>query len=318
MPGRLVVVLFSFLVAGASGCRMQRAATKNFAELFRASAKVPHRIEHPRRADAGLAVLWVGHATVLLQMDDKFILTDPVFTSTVGQLSKRLTEPGISPDAVPPIDAVLISHLHFDHLSYGSLEMLERKIRRIVVPEHGLVYLPDFAFDAMELPVWRSYEESGMRVTAVPVRHVGWRYGTDAAWMTKSFCGYVIEYNGMTVYYGGDTGYEAPDFAAARARFPHIDVAILPIGPIAPRAFMEHNHEDPDEAVRAFLALGARWMVPIHYDTFINSTDAPGEAPERLVIAARASGVSERVAILGIGEQRVFLPRALSHALSRP
>ncbi len=103
---------------------------------------VPDKIAQPVRRDARLAVLWVGHATVLIQMDDKLILTDPVFTATVGQLSKRMIEPGLDRANVPPVDAVLISHMHFDHLSLRSLEMLEKRIKRLYVPEGGLVYVP--------------------------------------------------------------------------------------------------------------------------------------------------------------------------------
>jgi L-ascorbate metabolism protein UlaG (beta-lactamase superfamily) len=205
---------------------------------------------------------------------------------------------------------VLISHLHFDHLSLGSLEMLEKKIRRVYLPEGATVYVPGFTFPTTELHTWEARAEDGLAVTAVPVRHVGWRYGIDQAWMTKSFSGYVVQYHGLTVYYGGDTGYEADNFRAAAERFPSIDLAILPIGPVNPRSVMEYTHEDPEEAVQAFLDLHARWMVPIHYGTFINSFDAPGEALEHLERAMQRSGLThERIAVLAIGEQRVFVPR---------
>src|SRR5262245_33603890 len=90
-------------------------------------AKVPNKIRHPPRADARLSVLWIGHATALVQMDDLFVLTDRVFTRTVGQLSPRLVEPGLDAADVPPLAAVVISHMHFDHLSYDSLAMIEEK-----------------------------------------------------------------------------------------------------------------------------------------------------------------------------------------------
>jgi L-ascorbate metabolism protein UlaG (beta-lactamase superfamily) len=270
--------------------------------------EVPNKITSPVRQGARLAALWVGHATVLLQMDDKIILTDPVFTSTVGQLSKRLVEPGLEAKNVPSVDAVLISHLHFDHLSLGSLEMLERKIRRVYLPEGGSVYVPDFRFPTTELRTWEARAEGGLAVTAVPVRHVGWRYGVDQTWMKKSFTGYVIQYHGLTVYFAGDTGFEPKNFLAAAQRFPSIDLALLPIAPVNPRAVMEQTHEDPEEAVEAFLDLGARWMIPIHHDTFINSFDAPGEALDHLARAMKTRGLtSEQVAVLAIGEQRVFV-----------
>ena len=94
----------------------------------------------PIDKDARLAVLWVGHATALVQIDDKVILTDPVFTSTVGMLSRRLVEPGIDPQDLPPLDAVLISHMHYDHLSLGSLELIEPRSNPLV-PRGGLAYL---------------------------------------------------------------------------------------------------------------------------------------------------------------------------------
>ena len=92
------------------------------------------KLTDPIDKNARLAVLWIGHATALVQIDDKVILTDPVFTSSVGQLSKRLVEPGLDPENLPPVDAVLISHMHFDHLSLGSLEMIERKVRMLLMP----------------------------------------------------------------------------------------------------------------------------------------------------------------------------------------
>jgi len=272
--------------------------------------KVSNKIEHPFRADARLAVLWVGHATALIQMDDKIVLTDPVFSRTVGQISERLVEPGLEVKNVPRVDAVLISHMHFDHLSLSSLEALESKIKRLYLPEGGAVYVPDFSFPTTELRTWEARAEDGLAVTAVPERHVGWRYGVDSAWMTRSFTGYVVQYHGLTVYFAGDTGYEPANFRAAAARFPRIDLALLPIAPVHPRSVMERTHEDPDEALQAFIDLHARWMVPIHHDTFINSFDTRGEAIRLLEEARARRGLTkEEVAVLAIGEQRVFVAR---------
>lgn len=268
--------------------------------------RVPNRITRPRRDDTRLAVLWVGHATTLLQMDDRFVLTDPLLTDAVGQLSQRLQEPGIDPENLPPIDVVLISHMHYDHLSLGSLDLIEPKVRRLFVPRGGLVYIPNYAFDTRELATWQSFEDRGMRITAVPVKHVGYRYGVDAAWMTHSFTGYVIEYRGQTVYFSGDTAYDEARFRATAERFPHIDLALLPIAPIHPRSFMEDVHVDPVEALQAFHDLGARTMVPIHYDTLVNGFDRPGEARMILQAWAHASGLDDRVKVLPIGGQAVI------------
>jgi N-acyl-phosphatidylethanolamine-hydrolysing phospholipase D len=305
MSARFVLIAtVSLFVAGCV------SVSRFFAPLFETPRRVPHKIEQPRRADARLAVLWVGHATALIQMDDKLIMTDPVFTSSVGQFSARLVEPGLDVENVPHLDAVLISHMHFDHLSLGSLELLEDRIRTLFVPQRGLTYLTDFDFPAVELARWQSFEHAGLRVTAVPVEHNGMRYALDRAWMQTGWTGYVVEYRGQTIYFGGDTAYAQELFQETGRRFPNIDLALLPIGPIRPRSFMAQFHIDPDEAVDAYFDLGARWMVPIHFDTFVSSKDEPGDAPKRLreVMRLRKLG-SDRIALLRIGEQRVFVPR---------
>lgn len=313
MPSVACFMLGLGLILVLGGC--ERAALiagfvgRNFASLGRPMDHVPARVTEPVRPEARLAALWVGHATVLLQMDDKFILTDPVFTDTVGQISKRLVEPGIAVEHLPRIDAVLVSHMHFDHLSLGSLDLIEDRVRRVYLPEGGAVYVPSSRVRTIELPPWQAHEVGGLRVTAVPVRHLGFRYAGDRAWMTKSFTGYVIEYRGLTVYFGGDTAYTR-SFAATGRRFPGIDLAILPIAPIHPRSFMCRAHTDPHEALTAFRDLGAEHMLAMHFDTFVNSLDEFGEAPRALRALLPAHGLDEgRVAVLAHGEQRVFVRR---------
>jgi N-acyl-phosphatidylethanolamine-hydrolysing phospholipase D len=305
-----VLLLALALAAPSPACTASAVLRNDAAALVRRPAPAPRHAEHPYRADARLAVLWIGHASALVQMDDKLILTDPVFTETIGGIVRRLVQPGLSPGALPRADAVLISHMHVDHLSIGSLAMIERKVGFLVVPQKGSACLPRFSFETVELPVWAAFERGGLRVTAVPVQHTGFRWGIDQAWMDTSFTGYVIEYHGMTVYFGGDTAYVGDRFRATRARFPAIDLALLPIAPIHPRPFLEALHMDPREALLAFRDLGARWMVPIHFDTFPNSIDAPGEPVRLLREEAAAQGVpAERVRVLEIGEQQVLVPR---------
>lgn len=272
------------------------------------SVVAPTRVTQPVRADARLAVLWIGHATVLVQIDDKIVLTDPFLVPTVGQLSRRHAEPGIDPANLPRLDAVVVSHMHFDHLSLGSLELIEKKTSHLFVPKGGLVYVPDMSFDARELATWKTWEDRGLRVTSVPVKHVGWRYGLDAEWMT-SFGGWVVEYHGITVYFAGDTAYDGDAFRATAARFPNIDLALLPIAPIHPRDFMKRVHMDPKEALDAFADLRAKTFVPMHFDTLVNGFDAPGEARVTLAEEAKRRGVAERVQVLAIGEQRVLVAR---------
>ena len=112
------------------------------------------------------------------------------------------------------------------------------------------------------------------------------------------------------MYYAGDTAFDPEDFAATRARFPALDLALLPICPTEPRDFMRHTHMDTIEALDAFVMLGAKFMVPVHFDTFINSDDKPGDCPRLLRRHMKERGFGDdRVAVLAIGEQRVLLPK---------
>lgn len=304
-----LLVLAAALALGAPACAPAEAfLVRNTGALVCGPAPAPFHTDQPVVPGARLAVTWIGHATALVQIEDKVILTDPVLTRTIGELGARLVAPGIEAERLPPLDVVLISHMHMDHLSFGSLEMLEPKIRALLVPTGGLVYIPDLDFPASELATWQSWEEGGLRVTAVPVVHTGFRYGIDDAWMTRSFTGYVIEYRGVTVYFPGDTAYAKAFFAETARRFPSIDLALLPIGPIHPRGVMRRYHTDPGEALSAMADLGARWMVPIHHGTFINTFDQPGEALNTLRREMAARGIGDRrVIVLGQGEQRVLL-----------
>jgi N-acyl-phosphatidylethanolamine-hydrolysing phospholipase D len=314
---RTIARTLSFLLALCAvflSCNTVRstggAVGRNITGIFRSPRELHEKITRPVRADARLAALWIGHATILLQLEDKFVLTDPNLTSTSGQFSKRLVEPGIDPVNLPPLDVVLISHLHVDHLSYGSLDLIEAKTAQLLVPEGGLVYIPNYDFPTDELRTWESWEHDGLRITAVPVRHLGWRYGLDAAWMSKSFTGYVIQYKGMTVYFGGDTGYDSLIFRETRKRFPSIDVAFLPIAPINPREYTNQRHTDPHDALQIYRDLDARTMVPMHFDTYPESLDSLGEAPAALrALMAEQHLTEQQVRIMQIGEQLVCIPR---------
>ena len=149
------LALIALVSATVPGCFVARAGVRAVGSFFSSPREVA-TTRHPVTKDARLAVLWIGHSSTLIQLDDKVVLTDPVFTSTVGQLSKRLVEPGLDPKDLPPVDAVLVSHMHFDHLSLGSLGMIEPKVRTLLLPSGGTAYLADsFSFPSYELATWQ-------------------------------------------------------------------------------------------------------------------------------------------------------------------
>lgn len=195
-------------------------------------------MDPPTSPDAALGVHWVGHATMLVQLGELVVLTDPVFTETVGGLSRRLVAASLTSESLPPIDVALVSHRHFDHLSIDSLEAIAPKLRALVVPkgaEHDVPALP--------VPIhalgWNAGHTFGaLEVTAVPVAHTSDRLLFDADSHPEAYAGYVLRHRGVTVFFAGDTAFDERVFRAVRERFGPIDLALLPIGPIAPREVM--------------------------------------------------------------------------------
>jgi L-ascorbate metabolism protein UlaG (beta-lactamase superfamily) len=309
-PMRSIGVLVALTAAASlAGCdaTIARIALRNVPLTFRSPDRVADRITMPIRTDAGLAVLWIGHSTVLMQIDDKFILTDPVFDEFIGGLSHRLVEPGMALENLPPLDVTLVSHRHFDHLSPASLKRIGSKTRAVLVPEGAGTDVPEGAYAVRELREGGIWESGGLRVTAVKVAHSGGRWPLDASSHPYAYTGYVIQYHGITVFFPGDTAYHPELFEDLRRRVGPVDLALLPICPIRPESRMEPSHLNPEQALRAAELLSARWMVPIHFDTFVESLDAPGECRTALRDAMTRVPLSvTSVVDLQIGEQRVL------------
>lgn len=305
---RILAVVLLFALSSCSS-PLPRFLVRMFSQIPAGIETVENKIANPLRQNVGLSVLWVGHATVLIQIHDKVFITDPIFTNTVGMIAKRLVEPGIDPTSLSKLDYTLISHIHLDHFSYASLDDLP-KDGKLVLPFGGLSYTPEFGFkETRELRAWEVMEEEGVRITAVPVRHFAGRYGFDTPWMRdRGFTGYVIEYRGSTIFFGGDTGYDSEIFKEIGRKF-SIDVALIPISPIEPRDFMQRVHVDPNEAVQVFEDLQAKILIPMHHRTFVQGFDAKPTTPqEALLKIVDQKGLQQKVIVLAIGEQRILTP----------
>ena len=297
-----------FLSVGCSGY-IQRIVVDSLGRLGDPVDPPGRMITTPVLSEAELAVSWVGHATVIVQIHDKIFITDPLFSDNVGILAKRFVGPALDPLLLTQVDFTLISHLHFDHFSYGSLDQLP-KGGFLLLPQGGLAYTPDMGFkQTVELKPWESVEQEGVKVTAVPVQHFSGRYGIDSRWMQdRGYTGYVIEYKGYGIFIGGDTGYDPQLFKEAGRRF-KIDVAILPIAPGSTTTLGSRVHVGPRGALAIAQDLRARYLVPMHYGSlFYGSNHDPTYAIEQLRIAALEQGRADQLVALEPGEQRILAP----------
>ena len=294
-----------FLSFGCNGY-IQRMVTQSVGRIGEPIPPAPSMITTPLLPNVNLAVGWVGHATTLIQIHDKLVVTDPLFTNTVGMIVKRFVKPGIDPSILTKVDMTLISHMHFDHFSFGSLQNLPKNGELIIA--NGLAdYTPEFGFKrTVMLQPWQSFEDDSMRVTAVPVQHFNGRYGFDRAWLGETgYSGYIIEYKGVVVFFAGDTGYNPELFKEIGRRF-KIDLALIPIAP-GGAGFGSYVHASPLGAVKICEDVGAKFMMPIHFSTMAyGSPPNPSAQLEALHEAAVQEGIADRVIALKMGEQRVL------------
>ncbi len=254
-------------------------------------------------ARAGLT--FIGHATYLVQLGGLTILTDPIYAERLA-IVKRQTPPGIAFDALPPIDVVLVTHNHRDHMDAPTLERLAatrpRRDLLFVVPKGlGAWFDKRRLGRVVELGWWDHHAPSSdVRVTFVPSQHWSQRGPLDRN--ESLWGGYVVEGGGRRVYHSGDTAY-FDGFVDIGRRLGRIDAAMLPIGAYEPRWFMRQQHMNPDDAARAFVDLGATSLVAMHWGTF-KLTDEALHAPPRSLreVTERMKIEHERIVVPAVGE----------------
>ena len=267
----------------------------------------------PPRRVADLRVTFVNHATVLIQMAGRSVLTDPVWSDRVSPVSwagpRRIRPPGIRFDDLPQIDTVLVSHNHYDHLDLPTLSRLTRRDRPWIVTALGVHRLLDRhgLSHGGELDWWESSDlGAGFSVTAVPVQHFSGRGLTDRN--RTLWTGFVLTGPSGSVFFAGDTGY-GPHFETIGRRFPGLRMAILPIGAYRPEWFMGPVHETPRQALAAFRDLGAKTGMGMHFGTF-ELSDEGADEPVREIAALleEAPELASRFWVLDFGEGRDVPP----------
>lgn len=253
-----------------------------------------------------LGITFIGHASFLLQLGGLNFIIDPVFAYWLI-LIHRLRKPGVRIKDLPPIDAVLLTHAHMDHLNIPSLRKIIRHTRRltgkppiVVVPNRVEDLVQPLGFsEVRSLDWWQSTEIGGVEITMTPAQHWGTRVLHDTY---RRFGGYVLRHGPHSVYHAGDTGY-FPGFSEIRRLAPQ--TALLPIGAYSPESF-RHVHMSPEDAVRAFLELKAQRLIPMHYGTFLLSEEPIDEPVRFLTEAAKAAGINSALEVLSEGETSVF------------
>ena len=287
-----------------------RKRAQQFGTLVRRSAVTPRVGEShkPKLVSNGdMGVTFIGHSSFFLQVGGENIIIDPNFARWLFVL-KRLRKPGVKVRDLPAVDLVLITHAHFDHLHRPSLRALVQHTKRLrgsaptaVVPEHVFDLVADLGFrDVVELNWWNSFRHRNVTVTHVPSKHWGARMLRDAH---RGFGGYVLRDGKHSVYHAGDTAYFSGFREIGMRLAPQL--ALLPIGAYNPPSF-RNVHTSPADAMRAFLDLNSRWMVPMHYGTFRLSHEPMDEPLQLLDRAARQAGVEDRVVVLTEGVTKIF------------
>jgi L-ascorbate metabolism protein UlaG (beta-lactamase superfamily) len=242
----------------------------------------------PRRVEGGgLRATLVNHSTVLLQQPGSNILTDPIWSERPSPVSwigpRRRRRPGISLEDLPPINAVLISHNHYDHLDLPTLRRLAARGESTFIAPAGVGRLlrSENIGPAHEMDWGESLSLPGFTIHSVPAMHFSGRGIFDRNMIL--WCGYVIESQDRLVYFAGDTAFGS-HFAQIREKFGSPRLALLPIGAYEPRWFMAPVHMAPDEAVKAHEILAARTSIAIHHGTF-RLSDEGIDTPKKQLMA---------------------------------
>ncbi|MDZ4745962.1 MAG: MBL fold metallo-hydrolase [bacterium] len=264
-------------------------------------------LEHAR--DFSAWVCWIGHSTVLIRLNEKWILTDPLLFSNYGIQAfgmtlgpRRISNPALHIEQIPKPDLVLLSHAHMDHMDRKTLKALTElypgKLNAITASNTSDI-IDDLPWGSLNEMDWgENSTVNGLSIRALKVKHNGWRMPGEACRAAgqrrtgRSYNGYEIESGGIRIVFGGDTAYTT-DFTNVRGP---VDIAIMPIGAYDP---YPETHCTPEESLAMVEMMKARYMVPIHHATFCQSQEPMSEPMQRLYKAIRRS--SSQLALQEVG-----------------
>jgi L-ascorbate metabolism protein UlaG (beta-lactamase superfamily) len=244
------------------------------------------------------AAVFIGHASVLVHLDGQTFLTDPLYLKRLYIL-RRHNPPGVPFEDLPPVNFLLLSQGHLDHMDLKTLNLFPRHVP-VVLPEKLETYLQGLGFTDVRPLSWGEQTVIGsLLVVALPARHFTGRSLHETRSLPQS---YLIQ-GTKSVFFGGDSAL-TPEFAEIGSRY-SIDLALLPIGHYRPSSF-RRAHMSPEDALEALEMLGAKRMVPIHWGVFRLSLEAMDEPPRKFLDLAVKRNIQSRIVLLQPGEKVKF------------
>lgn len=251
----------------------------------------------PNERESGLSVTFINHSTFLIQINGVNILTDPFYSYRASPLTwagpKRVRNPGVRMEDLPPVDIILISHNHYEHMDKPALRKLHKLFPDAAVYT-GLGNIPDIEetgfMNVTEMDWWESTETEGITLTFVPARH----FSARTLWDRNKtlWGGFVISGDAGKIYFAGDTAKGMHDKMLAD-RFGGFDLSLIPIGAYEPRWFMKYSHLNPEEAVQVHIETGSKFTIGGHFGTVQLTDEGIDEPTEALKEALKQAGIPE-------------------------
>lgn len=320
IKAKMFLFVFTFLVAFMA-CQNQQYVDERYPHDLKSFWQVikwkltseqetwPSYVENKVKAQAReevpagqLNLVFINHASFLIQVPGFNILTDPIFSERASPVSwtgpKRVRAPGLNLEELPKIDVIVISHNHYDHMDLPSLVKLAKDHDPfIIVPSGNSKHLDELkSKKIIELSWWQEHNlGQDLKIALTPVRH----WSARSLWDKNEslWGGYLIqskhENKTFKVFFAGDTGY-ASWFKDIRDKYQEIDISLLPIGAYEPRWFMKNFHMDPSEAAQAHLDLGSAFSVGMHFETFQLTDEAYSKPRQALANALRDKAIDSK------------------------
>lgn len=273
------------------------------------TAAAPHKPEPATWDNDTITAAWIGHATILVNFYGAWIITDPVLShrigiNVMGMLTlgpSRLVAPALTFEELPPIDLILLSHGHMDHLDIPTLTRFKSSVP-VVMAKNTADILEGLPFKQVQELDWgEKTTVAGLEIEAFQVKHFGWRYPWEedrsrGNWHGRSYNAYLITKNGNHIFFGGDTAYH-DYFRELGERRLDIELAMMPIGAYDPWIF---NHVNPEQSMMLADQIGAKHILPMHWGTFIQSEEPTTEPIQRLKMGLADN--PDRIALEEIGQ----------------